>query len=403
MIDTVILRVNYPNFRISPSVYRKFSPSAHGIFGPPYYSFGSGKVIKCVLQLKAKDKKLGVYQPRVTLMKAIRAGGVSVFLHIEFSAPKILYNNNFDELSSNDFKAVCAELYRKLYKLGIEIKRNQIERAEVKTVHFGKNIIFDDYRTAASVIGDIAKANVSTRKQADMRVYRNDGEALHFYSASQAIAIYDKRRELAKSRVSERGLLEKDNYCQLTLFDNIRSKKPFEVVRVEARYNTKRAFNTALKHALEYGRASDSVARLATKQKLVFVDIFNEELAKTLLEYEFAQIEAKNLDLNETITNTATSFLHEINTLNPKATLAQRLETLAIWSLMRETGSRDVRKMTGANSAQWSRLTKKISKIYFRTRKSSSTSYIEDKLAEFKPVRLLEYFTELNKVRAGPD
>lgn len=102
-----------------------------------------------------------------------------------------------------------------------------------------------------------------------MRVYRNDGEALHFYSASQAIAIYDKRRELAKSRVSERGLLEKDNYCQFTLFDNVRSKKPFEVVRIEVRYNTKRAFNIAPKHALEYGRASDSVARLATKQKFV--------------------------------------------------------------------------------------------------------------------------------------
>ena len=403
MIDTVILRVNYPNFRINPSVYRKFSPSAHGIFGPPYYSFGSGKVIKCVMQPKAADKKLGIYLPRVTLIKAVRAGGISIFLHIEFSAPKVLYNNNFDELGAGDFGAVCAELYRKLYRLGIEIKRNQIERAEVKTVHFGKNIVFDDYRTAASVIGDIAKANVSIRKQADMRVYRNDGEALHFYSSSNAIAIYDKRRELVKSRVSERGLLEKDNYCQLTLFDNIRSEKPFEVVRIEARYNTKRAFTTALKHALEYGRASETIVKLATKQKLVFVDIFNDELAKILLEYEFAQIEAKSLDLNETITNTATSFLHEINTLNPKATLAQRLETLAVWSLMRETGSRDVRKMTGANSAQWSRLTKKISKIYFRTKKSSSMSYIEDKLAEFKPIRLFDYFSQINKVRAGPD
>lgn len=50
------------------------------------------------------------YLPRLTLIKAIRNGGFSILLKIEFSIPKLLYCNNFDEVEESDFGEICWKL-----------------------------------------------------------------------------------------------------------------------------------------------------------------------------------------------------------------------------------------------------------------------------------------------------
>ena len=47
-------------------------------------------------------------------------GGFSLTLRIEFSAPKLVLGNNFDELRSRDFERVLDALHRALQDMGVQ-------------------------------------------------------------------------------------------------------------------------------------------------------------------------------------------------------------------------------------------------------------------------------------------
>ena len=89
MIDTIALTLQKNDFKIVD--YKRFTPSAKGIFEHPYYEFGRNAFIKCSYNPSKKDMEKYPYLPRLTLLKAVRRGGFSITLKIEFSAPKILY------------------------------------------------------------------------------------------------------------------------------------------------------------------------------------------------------------------------------------------------------------------------------------------------------------------------
>jgi hypothetical protein len=386
MIDTVVLALDMSKFSIPKSMYDAFTPSARGLLEPPYYSFGKQKVLKCVLNPSASDKKKGLYLPRITLFKAVRAGGYSLFAHIEFSVPKILYNNNFDELADDDFQLLCQELAKRLRYMGFFIFSALIETAEVKTIHYGKNIVKTDYTTASSVINDIAKSNITTRKDIDIRAYKNSGEAVHFFNTKQGFAVYDKVKELNKAKKTEKGLLEKDAYCQLSLFDDYQPRKPFEVVRIEARYNDRRVIKSVL------------TKTNTTINGLTFRDLFSSDIAKKVLQYEFEQIKAGNLAFDKSKAKSIEDFATEIVATNPDATPSKILKAIAIKSLFNETGSRDIRKLIGANSSQWSRLVKDMSNIRFRHRQEDGFDIIDKELKRFTPVKVKDYVDNMKGI-----
>jgi hypothetical protein len=55
--------------------------------------------------------KMGKYMPRLTMYKRMTKVGVIYQLAAEFSAPKMLFGNNFDELIENDFDALLTALH----------------------------------------------------------------------------------------------------------------------------------------------------------------------------------------------------------------------------------------------------------------------------------------------------
>jgi hypothetical protein len=386
MIDTVVLTLNMQQFNVPEKLYDAFSPSAKGVLKPPYYSLGGKKFMKCVLNPSSSDKKAGVYMPRLTLYMAVRNSGMATFLHVEFSAPKILFNNNFDELTDDDFDGLCVKLAEKLRQIGVLIIAPFIKQADVKTIHYSKNIVLTDYTTASSVLSDIAKSNITTRKEADVRAYKNSGEALHFFNTSQGLAIYDKIKELNKSRRTEKGLLEKDNYCQLSLLEDYQPRKPFEVVRIEARYNNRPAIKGILK---KIGNETDG---------LVFRDLYSSDIAKRVLEYEFGQIKSGDMSFNRSNAKTLEGFTNDILASNPKSTVTQRLKAIAMKALFDETGSRDIRKLIGANSSQWSRLVEDMSHIRFRQKLNNSYDMIDRELKQFSPVNVKNHVDEMKGV-----
>src|SRR5688500_11298274 len=122
MLDTVALSLNHMEFEVMEP--EAFTPSARGLLQPPYYPLGARGNFSCKQNPTKSELEQGIYKPRLTLTKRKGKGhgGFNLTLRIEFSAPKLLLGNNFDELLEMDFEKVVDVLQRKLSGMGIRVK-----------------------------------------------------------------------------------------------------------------------------------------------------------------------------------------------------------------------------------------------------------------------------------------
>ena len=120
MLDTIILQIPLNKCSIADSDYRKFGATKDQIFN----TFLGFK--KWENNPTAQDKKDGIYKPRLTLIKR---GGAFV-IKIEFSAPKMIFNNNLDELEETDFDSVVKTLRERIRSMGVLVWSKDIEEAK---------------------------------------------------------------------------------------------------------------------------------------------------------------------------------------------------------------------------------------------------------------------------------
>ena len=159
MIDTVVMTIPEMNFKILN--YDAFNPSARGIFIQPYYKLSHG-YINCIQTPTKKDKEQKIYKPRLTLSKRLLSGGYSIALKIEFSAPKLLFKNNFQELEEGDFDKVISILKKRLYEMSVDVEEDVLRSANVTAIHYSKNIILTT-ATASLIINLLRKFDISQR------------------------------------------------------------------------------------------------------------------------------------------------------------------------------------------------------------------------------------------------
>jgi hypothetical protein len=273
---------------------------------------------------------------------------------------------------------LCQELAKRLRYMGFYIFSALIETAEVKTIHYGKNIVIDNYSTASSVISELAKSNITTRKEADIRAYKNSGETLHFFTTKNGLAIYDKLAELNKSKKTEKGRIEKDSYCQLSLFDYYQPRKPFEVLRIEARYNDRKSIKSIL------AKTNNKV------MGLTFRDLFSSKIAQSILKHEMAIVDDGLVGIPKN-KQSILDFTNDIFALNPKASHTVKMKAVAVKTLFIENGSRDIRKLIRATPSQWSRLVKDMAGLRYQKSEITGMGVINEALNKFTPVKLQDY------------
>ena len=168
-------------------------------------------------------------------------GNFIIKLKIEFSAPKLMFKNNFDELEDKDFDNVVDTLLRKLEEMGIETRRAYLVKSYIQKIDYSKNIILDDYTTCSMVISELSKLNLNKRLDLNKTDYRNEGQALAYHANQFEIKIYDKIKDLEQDKkFGEKRSLEKDNQYQPDLFKqsnykDIVKSKHLEVLRFEIR------------------------------------------------------------------------------------------------------------------------------------------------------------------------
>jgi hypothetical protein len=279
MLDTVVLTLDRCHFEVLQP--ERFSPSAKGLLVPPYYPLGSRGNFSCVQNPTKADLQGGRYLPRLTLAKRKISGGFALALRIEFSAPKLVFGNNFDELESCDFAKVLVALHRGLAHMGIGVSIEALRQARVSAIHYSKNIAFTDYTTCSMVMSELELIDLSSRLDLSHTDYRNNGHAVRYHANSFEVTFYDKLKDLDMARYSHKRAVEQDYGAQFEMFaEQDALPKQLEVLRMEARLGTRAKITSLLK---QIGANADPT----------FEALFNADIAKSVLGHFWANIRAR--------------------------------------------------------------------------------------------------------------
>jgi hypothetical protein len=268
MLDTIALSLNQTEFEVTDMA--KFSPSAKGLYLPPYYELGGRSNFNCYQNPTKSEFEAGIYKPRLTLTKRPAHAGYAITLRCEFSAPKLLFGNNFSELLDADFEHLLDVLQSKLSGMGIRVKKEVLRNAQVSTIHYSKNIPLTDYSTCNMLLSELTKINLTQRLDLSKTDYRNDGHAIRYHANSFELTFYDKIKDMQQAKTSEKRAIEKDYTIQQDLFAQGSYQKPLEVLRMELRIGNRTKLKNLLKSVglhcpMDFG----SLFKTAISQKLL--------------------------------------------------------------------------------------------------------------------------------------
>jgi hypothetical protein len=233
---------------------------------------------KFVRNPSRRDTESGLYFPRLTGYK--RRNGILSWqktVRIEFSAPKLLYQNNLDELSDNEFEKVIAALGDRLERMSVIIKRQDLRDAEVRSVHYSKNIELKGGYTSQYVIGELGKINLNKRFDLTRARFMNDGQSLYLYTIAHSFVLYDKIADMGKD--AKRAIDKDRTHQQLSLFKQLDKEK--EILRLEVRLSKKQKMNAFFK-------------QLGFAENPTFRDVFAKAKSKKVLEHYWETMIAGN-------------------------------------------------------------------------------------------------------------
>jgi len=378
MIDTIALTLKKDMFTILD--HDNFSPSTKGLFdSKSYYHLGGRANIKCTQNPTPNELKRGIYKPRLTVYKRInRDGNSEISLKIEFSIPKLLYGNNFDEPTDSDFPIVIQKLKAILKEMGVYLFEKNLINAPISSVHYSKNIALTDYTTPYTYLSQLTKLNINKRLDTNRTDFRNEGYSFKYRANSFEIAFYDKIKDLQQARVSEKRAEEKDNALQLNLFDTLTQRKPLEVLRFEVRINQRQKINQILK-------------KIGKEIEPTFINIFNQDTAKKVLLHYISEIEEAYPPLLTYQYDSPKKFFERLLIANPKLKPTQALKLTAFRALLNEIGVRDYRQMTKRyGNYYWYRLNKEMKNLS-GVNEIGIFSMLRKQLTEFKPMKIVDF------------
>lgn len=376
MIDTVVLSYELNSVSgsnvIDPATYDGWSPSLVGILIPPYIKMGGRGEIASVLNLS--DKKAGIYAPRLTLYKRIVQGGFRCILYIEFSAPKLLLGNNFEELTNDDLDSLCKKLSKSLKDNGVYISDNELRNSTVKVIHYSKNIIYEDGTLPSMAIRYLEKASLPISEREQTTNFVNGGDALYNSpNLAKNFCVYDKKKELNRAKTTEKGNLESESWCQFKLLDLLDKQ---EVLRLELRLSNKKSIRQEL----------DKLNISYSRQELPFSELFSSEISQQLLmeRIDYMEVRIPKLLRHELDIEDLSEQLFALNLQSKPSIL---LKAIGFYSLINVGWStRQIRKCLGMTSQQWSYLISTLRNLAIPNAEFDPLKEVKEQLAKFQPV-----------------
>ena len=234
MLDTIALMLPEHTYMIRKP--ERFNPNACSLKNP---SYGNG-MAKAIYNPTKADKSTG-YKPRLTLYRRLLPNGMTAMsLRVEFSAPKLVFGNNFEELCGrDDFQRVITDLHTALINMGIKVKKDDLKAAKVSAIHYSKNILLERTMPCFLLIQELEKLDLSKKLDLTQTDFRNKGQMVKYHANSYEIALYDKVKDLEQANKygAKRGA-EMDYKCQTDLFEMMPHKP--EVLRFEIRLKSRK-------------------------------------------------------------------------------------------------------------------------------------------------------------------
>lgn len=359
MIDTVKLYLDAD----------KFTLLKHSELGG--FTVRSG-VSRMVRNPSRNELRSGMYLPRLTITRRPTRTGIQQSLTVEFSAPKLVFGNNFDELTDEDFVSVIDKLEASLEYIGVVVTKENLASAKVVCWHPSKNIVLDNPLGCQVVINTLRKADY-TRVYSLQKTNFQDGEVLHFQCNSKDIAFYDKLADLRQAKTSDKKSREVDNQLQVSILDDIDIINDFSVLRYEVRINGVRAMQHNFKDI--------------SKEDLVFSKLFNTRLCRQLLlkhwEIFSSQIDYLSLDVSMPL-----ELLQNYLAENADATPQSALAVVAGLFIANQESTTALRNTLDKRFGKhyWPKLKPKMKTI--KGRRYSDVTKVTSSLDEFQPTRI---------------
>lgn len=240
-------------------------------------------------RIRAKEKKLpylrhfvlhpeqkdGLYTPRVEIYESADSmlGTVDYEMKITVSCPKLLFENNLQEVIESDQRQIAAALSDRLGSIGIRIFTAIIEHSPVSAVHLCKNVILPQDISLRSILAELSRADMGKAYDTtdDMRRKdKNNSEIVHLYCNTRDWTFYDKAQDIRRPKGKSADKVKTDYEKELLdLYDLDR----MEVFRFEYRLNKAQTIRSEINTLL--GRPYST--------PVLFTDLFTEGLWKKVL------------------------------------------------------------------------------------------------------------------------
>lgn len=203
MLDTIVLTLSKGMYFINEP--DRFEPSARLILDENS-SLGGRGYIPAKQNPTKRELQNGYYKPRLTLTNRYNhTGRREASLKIELSLPKLLFGNNFDELTENDFAPAVALLKSRLKEMGVMVWEHFLLNAPVSAIHYSKNIPLTDGTTPHYLISKIKQANIPLALDVNQTDYRELTQLLRSHAGN-----YGALTPIGLERMKELGEKESE-------------------------------------------------------------------------------------------------------------------------------------------------------------------------------------------------
>ena len=267
MIDTICLKIPFSHVDCDDNEYL-FSVKI------PYLSYGVASRVDT-------SQHTGIYVPAMVVKKyqykdcstKPHSYYDAIFFYITLSIPKLFYGENLSEVHEKNFKEVVKKLQDVMSKCGIYIKEEYIESAEIREVHFSKNIILR-HTTTAKVLQILSSGHIN-KLHTKYKEYVNKGQQVSFNSGTNSLTFYNKTVEIKHncSKLKHEGEL-RESQAQAWL-----KAKNLQILRIEVKLkNVKKIKDLCSKLEL--------LPKDELNGTLKFKTLFKEKIAKgVVLDY----------------------------------------------------------------------------------------------------------------------
>lgn len=366
MLDTIAINLRRHNYTIHTP--ERFTPHAGALTNP---LFGNGGIVKCYYNPTKKEKAQG-YLPRITIFKKPFGDYASaVWMKIEFSAPKLIFGNNFEELQGEDFDALIQALLTALDRMGIETTYEVLANASVTAIHYSKNILLDRDMPCYLLIQTLQKLDISAKLDLNQTDFRNGGQMAKYHASTYEIAIYDKVKDLEQASKYGAGRgAETDYDCQHDLFAG---QKAPEVLRLEVRLKSR--------------KAKSLLKTLGIQREMKLKALFCASLSRAVLMYYWEEI-TKGLYVLNIDTGSCEKLIDNIRAHFPKKRPHTVLSLMGFIQTCQQTGIRGARLLLNLNDGQFYRFKADAKKLEQNTksRRFVALGAVKSQLKEFIPL-----------------